>query len=46
MFFLEFGEIVYILVNDDPEVVGLVVRGNLLWLEGLRHGGYLVREED
>ncbi len=39
MLFLELGQIVDLLVDDDPEVVGLVVRGNVAGGEGLGHVG-------
>lgn len=39
VFVLELGQIVHVFVDDDPQVVGLVVRGDVARLEGLRHGG-------
>lgn len=38
MLILELGDIVDILVNDDPWGVVLGVGGNILLAEGLRHG--------
>jgi len=44
MLLLELGEIVDILVDNDPETVGLVVRRDVGGLVGLRHdGGYVMR---
>lgn len=37
---LEFGHIVYIFVDDDPEAVPFVVRGHIGSRESLRHDGF------
>jgi hypothetical protein len=34
---LELGQVVDIVIDDDVEVVGLVVRRNVVGCEGLRH---------
>lgn len=41
---LELGDIVDILVNDDPWGVVLGVGGNILLAEGLRHGERVLAE--
>jgi hypothetical protein len=38
MIVLELGQVVHILVDDDVQVVGLVVGGNVGSGEALRHG--------
>jgi len=45
MLFLELSQIVDLLVNDDPKVVGLVVRGNVAGGEGLGHVGEMQWDE-
>lgn len=36
---LEFGQVVDILINNDPEGVGLVMRRDVACTESLGHGG-------
>lgn len=38
MFVLEFGQVVYVFVDNDPEVLGLVVRRHVVFAECLGHG--------
>jgi hypothetical protein len=38
MVVLELGQVVYIFIDDDVQVVGLVVGGNVGSGEALRHG--------
>jgi hypothetical protein len=38
MFILEFGQVVDILVNNDPQIVALVVRRDIALREGFGHG--------
>lgn len=41
MLVLELGEIVYIVVDDDVQIAGALMRRNVAGREGLRHGGAL-----
>ena len=43
MFILELGQIIDILIDDDPEVIGLAMRRDVVLGESLGHGG---RERD
>lgn len=38
MVVLEFGQVVNVFVDDDPKIVGLVVRGHVVLAECLGHG--------
>lgn len=38
MIVLEFGQVVDILINNDPEGIGLVMRRNVACTESLGHG--------
>lgn len=36
---LKLGQIIDIFINDNPQVIGLLVRGNGIFGEGLGHDG-------